>query len=111
MNTIQLIELITGDLMIVLNNKEELQELKLKLNENEITAELLDLSRYTGNGWYCNQVIGLTEADNICFNAIYNDSNTEPVDFEKIWYYPYYMVKSYTDELLKDSFVIFKLVE
>jgi hypothetical protein len=70
---IKLIKLTTKDLMIVLIDKERLLQLE-ELNEENCLAEMLDISRYIGNDWYCNQIIGLTEAPNICKGSIYWDS-------------------------------------
>lgn len=145
---IRLLELTTGGLMILLEDKEELKYLDNIESESIILLEMLESSKYLGNDWYCNQVIGLTEAPNICRGSIYWDSvpneffkqyleyveklssqgvdetplsyksyaNSEiinidfPIDFEQIWYYPYYMTKSFIKDLLEFGFVIFKRV-
>ena len=109
-----------NNLLIILEDREELEALQ-HLSEDNILWEMMEGSRYIGNDWYCNQIIGLTEAPNICKGAIYyneipneySDSHTRcvelPIDFEKVWYYPDYMIKSFVEEILEKGEVKFIL--
>jgi hypothetical protein len=72
---IRLVELTTGDLMILLEDKETLQRLNENCeSEDSVLYGMMDSPKYLGNGWYYNETIGLTEAPNICKGAIYWDS-------------------------------------
>jgi hypothetical protein len=146
---IRLIELTTGQLMIVLEDKDKLQMLnnELRLTDEDVLKGMMETCGYIGEDWYCNQTIGLTEAPNICKGARYYDNlpndyfesyihyiqqlveenvaktpnsyklfveqdcktDTDlPIDFEHVWYYPHYMIKSFVEELLSNGFVIFE---
>lgn len=113
---IKLTELNNGDLEIsVTDEKEFLYEVERyeDLSENEILHELLEAGRYIGNDWYTNIYVGLTDSPSIGYGAIYNraeevgDDYWENTDYEKAWWYPNYMVKSYLDELVETGKTIF----
>lgn len=105
-----------GNLLVTLDKgcKDELQELLDKAtNTDAIIVDMLDSARYLGNDWHAPQSIGLTDAPSIAHGAIYNDTENDEVgaeDYEQIWYYPYYMVKSFAEELLNEGRVVFKKV-
>jgi hypothetical protein len=65
----------------------------------------LEISNYLGNGWEVSEGV-LTEAPILGFNSIYEDDLL--VGFEKTFYYPDYMIKSFANELLTNKKVIFK---
>ena len=85
---IKLEELENGNLKIVVTDveqfKEEIDKFKniqqCQLTEDLMLESLLDSSRYLGNNWYCNQIIGLTEAPNICKGALYADKDANKIN-------------------------------
>lgn len=103
-----------GNLKIILNDKEELETiLERASNTDAIVTDLLDGSGYLGNDWHEPQSIGLTEAPAIAFGAIYNDTendNVEAEDYEKIWYFPFYMLHSFAEILLEKGEVEFQAI-
>lgn len=107
---------IGGNLLIELDKgksaKEDLKEIIDRAsNTDVIITDLLDASGYLGNDWHEPYSIGLTEAPAIAYGAIYNDTENDSVeaeDYEKIWYYNDYQIKSFAKILLKEGKVIFK---
>jgi hypothetical protein len=106
-----------GDLEIsVTDEKEFLYEVERfeDLSENEMLYELLEAARYIGNDWYANVYIGLTDSPTIGQGALFNEGEDEGdeaywenTDYEKAWWYPDYMVKSFLDELVETGKTIF----
>jgi hypothetical protein len=104
---IRLIELTTGQLMIVLGDKETLHHLnnELRLTDEDVLEGFMETCKYIGNDWYVNQTIGLTEAPNICKGGVswrsvnsslfeeylhYIESNTEHNEhFKPLSYHDY----------------------
>lgn len=105
---IELIELENGNLEIKLLNKKDFKDF-LEKEQDERTAlfELLDESRYIGNGWESPTEIGLTEAPAVSFGTQYDDEDEKVIGYDKLWYYADYQIKSFLDELKKYNFVIF----
>jgi len=88
---------IGGNLCIELQKgaKEELKELIEKAtNTDAILTDLLEAGRYIGNDWHIPQLT-LTEAPAIAFGIDYQDEENEIVDYDKLWYYPNYMITSF----------------
>jgi hypothetical protein len=102
-----------GDLKIAVDDKEDFENiLAREFNDERIYLyDLMDNARYIGNDWYCPSCIGLTEAPAIGQGAIYPEDENEndglPVDYENLWYFTDYMIKSYLEILEKDGKVIF----
>lgn len=105
---------IGGNLCIELDKgaKEELKELiENSRDERSLLTTLLDDSGYIGNDWYSLYDVGLTEAPIIAYGAIHNDELSEyPDDYEQMWIFNDYMLRSFAEELLKNKKVIFKKV-
>jgi hypothetical protein len=80
-------------------------------DERDYLSELMENARYTGNDWHCAYNIGLTEAPAIGQGAVYPEEDKDfdgaPTDYENLWYFPGYMIKSYLEVLEKDGKVIF----
>lgn len=102
-----------GDLLLEITNDaiNEIEEMQdKKYSDEEILITLLEyqfgngLSDLTGK-------VGLTDSIIIGNNLNYNEEeDTEYIDDEtNVWYYPYYMINSYVDELIKNKKIIFKL--
>jgi|GEM_PF-5186747 len=109
---IQLNITIGGNLEIALNKgcKEDLKELIEKASNTDlILGDLLEAGNYLGNGWEVPNCIGLTEAPAVAFGSIYaNGEGDYPIDYERVFYYPDYMINSFAEILLKEKRVIFK---
>ena len=98
-------------LEIILTDKEDfLYEFEDKLNTMQ-PADLLDASRYLGNGWDdVTGKIGLTEAPAIGWGVEHSD-NGEVTDIELAYYYPNYMVENPWEILLNEGKVFFNEVK
>lgn len=108
---IELIELENGNLEIRVLNKKDFKEfLQKDLEEREALFELLEDSRYIGNGWESPIEIGLTEAPAISFGTQYDEETGEVIGYDKLWIFSDYHIKSYLEELKKHNFVIFNKV-
>lgn len=108
---IELIELENGNLEIrVLNKKDFKDFLQKDLEERDALFELLEDSRYIGNGWESPTEIGLTEAPAISFGTQYDEETDEVIGYDKLWIFSDYQIKSYLKELKKYNFVIFNKV-
>lgn len=103
-----------GELKISMTNegKELIEENYQQKTNDQIWSELIDCPSLGGSDVWVNQMIGLTNAPNICIGAIWSESGQLdfdwPLDFESIWYYPDYQIKDELEELLQNGFVIFK---
>lgn len=112
-NAIELTILGNGNLEITVSNKEEFEEIISKefQDERHYLAELLENSRYIGNDWYCPYEIGLSEAPAIGQGAIHleeeNENDGQPVDYENVWFYEPYQIRSYIEKLQTEGKVIF----
>jgi hypothetical protein len=110
---IELTVLDNGNLEIAIVDKEEFETIIAREfnDERAYLAELMDNSRYIGNDWHCACDIGLTEAPAIGQGAIYpeveNENDGLPEDYENLWYFPDYMIKSYLEILEKEGKVVF----
>jgi hypothetical protein len=114
---IELKELNNGDLEISITDKEEFDydlERLLAMPENLVLYELLEAGRYIGNDWYEGIFVGLTDSPTIGQGALFNEGESEGdeaywenTDYEKAWYYPDYMVKSFLTELVDTGKTIF----
>ena len=109
---IELIPLDNGNLEIRILNKKDFKEfLKKDLDERTALWELLEDSKYIGNGWDSPTEIGLTEAPAVSFGTQYaSEDDDTVVGYDKLYVYGEYMMKSYLDELRKYGFVIFNKV-
>lgn len=109
---IELIKLDNGNLEIKVINKKDFKEfLKDERDEREALYDLLDDSRYLGNGWDAPTNIGLTEAPALAFGTQYaSEDDDSVIGYDELYVYGEYMMKSYLDELNKYNFVIFKKV-
>jgi hypothetical protein len=102
-----------GDLEIVVDDKEEFEDILLREfdDERHYLSELMNRAGYIGNDWDCPYNIGLTEAPAIGQGLIYpeeeHDFDGVAVDWENLWYFPDYMIHSYLDILEKEGKVIF----
>jgi hypothetical protein len=104
--------LANGDLEIAVNDREEFEDILRQEfhDERDYLYNLMDNARYTGNDWYCAYNIGLTEAPAIGQGAIYPEEESFdglPADYENLWYFPDYMIKSYLEILEKEGKIIF----
>ena len=109
---VTLVKLENGNLKIVLSDKDELIDLRAKpLFDNGLLGEILETSRYIGNDWHVPKCIGLTEAPAIGYGQIQdeNDENEFSDDYEKVWFYPDYMISDFSEVLLNENEVIFLL--
>ena len=109
---IDLIPLDDGNLEIRILNKKDFREfLKKDLFEERMALwELLEDSKYIGNGWDSPTEIGLTEAPAVSFGTQYDEETDEVEGYDKLWIYSNYQVKSFLSELNKYNFVIFNKV-
>lgn len=113
---IKLTELNNGDLEISVTDKEEfdyeLERFK-DLCEDDVLHELLESGRYMGNNWFVGIYVGLTDSPTIAYGIGEEESEKAGEDvwmnttYEKAWYYPDYMVKSFLDELVEIGKTIF----
>lgn len=109
---ITLNETIGGNLLIILDDgaEEDLKEIIERAgNTDAILTDLLDASGYFGNNWF--ETIGcLSNAPIVAYGAIYDEDEEidMAIDYEKIWYYEPYQIKSFAEELLNEGKVIFK---
>jgi hypothetical protein len=111
-NAIELTVQENGDLLITVVNREEFEAIVEREYQDErgYLAEMLDNSRYIGNDWHCPYEIGLTEAPAIGQGAVYpEDENCDdsPADYENLWYFGDYMIKSYIEILQNEGQIIF----
>lgn len=109
---IQLNITIGGNLCIELdkNCKKELKELiENSRDERDLLTTLLDDSGYIGNDWYSLYDVGLTEAPIVAYGS-WSEDDGETMDYEQMWIFNDYMIKSFAEILLKDKKVIFKKV-
>lgn len=109
---ITLNETVGGNLLITLDDgaEEDLREIiERASNTDAILTDLLDASGYLGNNW-CETTGALTEAPILAYGLIYDEDEEidEPIDYEKVWYYSEYQIKSFAEELLNEGKVIFK---
>jgi hypothetical protein len=104
---LDLIELENGNLKIVVTNKEELQDvIDREQDERDALFDMLERTGFIGNNWGVIYEAGLTEAPAIGYDLSYADDG-ELDDVEKLWFYNDYMVTSYLEKLKEDGFVIF----
>jgi hypothetical protein len=101
-----------GDLKISICDKEEFENILSReySDERAYLCDLMDSARYTGNDWHCPFYIGLTEAPAIGQGALYPEDEAYdglPVDYENLWYFSDYMIKSYLEILEKEGSVVF----
>jgi hypothetical protein len=97
------------NLLITCNDAEELKELIEKYSdERELLQELLEVSGYLGNDWYCLWDVGLTEAPVVGYGMFEVEDET---DFENIWWYPNYQVSNFAEILLEKGNVEFVSAE
>ena len=100
-----------GSLLITLNKgcKGDLKRIiNRATNTDLILGGLLEESGYLGNGWDTPNNFPLTEAPIIAYGAIYEtEEDEEPTDYEKVWFYAEYMIKSFADELKNKGEVTF----
>lgn len=111
---ITLNETMGGNLLITLdeNAEEDLREIIERAdNIDAILTDLLDASGYLGNG-FVETTVCLTDAPILAYGAVYDEDEEidMPIDYEKIWYYSDYQIKSFAEELLTKGKVIFKRV-
>lgn len=111
---ITLNETMGGNLLITLDDGEEARQALIETieragNTDAILTDLLDASGYLGNG-YVETTGALTEAPILAYGAIYSEDEEIdiPIDYEKVWYYSDYQIKSFAEELLNEGKVIFK---
>ena len=109
---ITLNETMGGNLLITLDDgaEEDLREIVERAsNTDAILTDLLDASNYFGNG-YVETTGALTEMPLIGWMPIYSDDEDIdfPIDYEKVYGYEEYQIKSFAQELLKQGRVIFK---
>jgi hypothetical protein len=107
---ITLTEQTDGSLLVTLNKgcKGDLKRIiKNAQNTDLILVDLLEESGYLDNNWDAPCNFPLTEAPIITYCAIYEtEEDDEPTDYEKVWYYSEYMIKSFAKELKKNKQVI-----
>ena len=114
---VELIEKPNG-LLIRLTDKEELKDLFWKQKHENILIgayDILDRSRYLGNGWdeiMPDKIGALTDSPIIAKDTYYDDDgNLELPEGCKIYWYPNYMIKDPWKVLLKKGEVFFDLAE
>lgn len=114
MAAIELTVLDNAELQISVSNKVEFEDIASKefFDERHYLDELMDNARYTGNDWHCLYDIGLTEVPAIGQGAIYpaeeeDETDGYPIDYENLWYFNDYLIKSFMEILQKDGKVIF----
>jgi hypothetical protein len=102
-----------GHLVITITGKDEFDAIVERefQDERDYLCELMEAARYIGNDWHCLYDIGFTEVPAIGQGAIYSEDEEEndgfPVDYENLWYFGEYMLKSYIEILQKEGKVIF----
>jgi hypothetical protein len=108
---IELTVLDNDNLEIAIVDREEFQTIIAREfnGERACLYDLMDNSRYIGNDWHCLYDIGLTEAPAIGQGAIYpkDENDGLSTDYENLWYFPDYMIKSYLEILEKEGKVVF----
>lgn len=111
---ITLNETMGGNLLITLDDGEEARQDLIEIIEragdtDTILTDLLDASGYLGNNW-CETTGALTEAPILAYGLIYDEDEEidEPIDYEKVWWYPDYQISSFAEELLTKGKVVFK---
>jgi hypothetical protein len=102
-----------SDLKIILEDKEELENIMenpFYTSEDSILAEMLDRAGYIGNGWEVPDCIGLTEAPAIGYDVSYEEDEDEVfVKYGEVWYFPNYMLESFAETLRDTGEVVFKI--
>ena len=93
------------ELKIVLTNKQEFIDEFGFDNPNPSIGDLLEASKYLGNGYFdCTDLIGLTSSPIIGYDVSFNDDNIINGDF---YYFPNYMLENPFETLLEKGNVIF----
>lgn len=97
-----------GNLLISLDDKEELQDvISRKQDERDALFDILERSGLIGNGWGVIFEAGLTEAPVIGYDLDIDEDNGDIVSADKIWYYNEYMIKDFLAELKRNGEVVF----
>ena len=106
---IQLTVIDNGDLEIKIIDEEDFQDLlKKEFNdERHYLLEMMDSGRYIGNDWDVPFDLGLTEIPAIGNGIEWDEEEGYPQQFENLWGYTDYMLKSFLDELEINGTVIF----
>ena len=109
---IELKEMENGNLLITLKNKEEFKELMEENNNYPNLWDILEFSKYNGNGWYDltdRPEFGfLTNSLLIGFDVeMNNDGDFIPNKNDKIWWFPNYAIENEWLTLLNEGQVIF----
>lgn len=104
------IDISYNSIVLKLIDKEQLADLIVRWGqtphaEEAILMAMLDDSGYIGNGFYCNQTIGLTEMLNIGIGATFK--NDEIIDFERLFVYKDTYTMCFYDELIETGQVEF----
>jgi len=104
-------ELDNGNLEIVVSDKEYFEwQLDRPYEQDRYhLADMLDCGRYLASNWHAPMGLGLPGVPAIAYGALYkNDETEEPEDYEKLWTYPDYMIKSFIEELQQNGSVTFE---
>ncbi len=113
-NPITLTILDNGNLEIKRNiSRKDFKELYLdKKRKDYIRPEwgnILDESRYLGNGWEdLKGHLGLTDSPIIGHDVI-RDDDEHIIEADKVWWFPEYMIIDELEELLKNKKVVFRM--
>ena len=104
---ITLKELKNGNLEITSTEFHQLKDIiKQYADEREGLREILERASYLGNNWEAPTEIGLTETPAIAWGVDYGDEGL--TTFEKLWYFPNYMIENCLEILDRDGKVIFQ---
>jgi hypothetical protein len=97
-----------GDLKIILNDKEELEDVRARpyTDERDALFDMMERSGYIGNGFDCVWNAGLTEAPVIGEDVSF-DEGGDIVNVSELWYYKQYMILDFLKELEEHGEVIF----
>lgn len=105
---VELKELENGNLQLILTDKEELQNvIDRGQDERDALYDILERTGLIGNNWSAVFEGGLTEAPIIGFGLDIDDDG-KINGCEKIWYFNNYMIESYLETLKDTGSVIFK---
>ena len=104
---VELKELENGNLQIIVTDKEELQDvIDRQQDERDALFDILERTRLIGNNWGVVFEGGLTEAPIIGYGLDIDDEGNI-AGCEKVWYFNNYMIESYLETLKETGSVIF----
>jgi hypothetical protein len=112
MNSFKIEELENGNLKLSIDacDREELTEIMQWYLENDVLSELLE--SYRCNGGYSPVFdYGLTDAPGIVDTLYYDDNEDVAPTYNKLWWFPNYMLESFAQTLHDNLSVIFTKAE